>query len=211
MRTAPHPERTGGWLSSETAAAFALLLPVVILFGLSVIYPVIETIRLSFYEIRGLGRPSWVGVENYVRLFSDPVFLGSLWTTLVFTLGVTVVSVAVGWGLALLCAFAPERTAIFRLMVFATFGISEAVAGYIWIGIFRPGDAGLLNGLLSSVGLGGLAQPWLGSSSTALAALIATSAWSAVGLPLLLSFASVRPSRARCSKRPISTAPSRSP
>ena len=92
----------------------------------------------------------------------------------------------------MLCAFAPKQTAIFRLMIFATFGISEAVAGYIWIGIFRPGDAGLLNGIFTAVGLASWAQPWLGSPNTALAALIAATAWSAVGLPLLLSFAAVQ-------------------
>ncbi len=176
----------------EWTTAFLLLTPVILLFSISVIYPVIETVRISFWEIRGLGRPSFVGLGNYARLFSDPVFLGTLWTTLIFTLGVTIVSVSIGWFIALLCAFAPRQTSIFRLMIFATFGISEAVAGYIWIGIFRPGDAGLLNGILTAIGLGEFAQPWLGGANSALIALIVTASWSAVGLPLLLSFASVQ-------------------
>jgi raffinose/stachyose/melibiose transport system permease protein len=184
--------RKGGVLMPQSVTALVLLSPVVVLFGLSVIYPVIETIRTSFWEIRGLGRPHFVGLDNYTRLFSDPVFLGTLWTTLIFTVGVTIVSVAIGWSLAMLCAFAPKQTSIFRLMVFATFGISEAVAGYIWIGIFRPGEAGLLNGVLTAIGLGQFAQPWLGGANTALAALVVTASWSAVGLPLLLSFASVQ-------------------
>ncbi len=181
-----------GFRLPESATAFLLLTPVILLFGLSVIYPVIETLRISFWEIRGLGRPHFVGFDNYLRLFNDPVFLGTLWTTLLFTVGVTVVAVGIGWTIALLCAFAPRQTSIFRLMIFATFGISEAVAGYIWIGIFRPGDAGLLNGMLSALGLGHLAQPWLGGADSALIALIVTASWSAVGLPLLLSFASVQ-------------------
>lgn len=176
----------------EAAMALLLLAPVILLFGLSVIYPVIETLRVSFWEIRGLGRPNFVGFGNYIRLFSDPVFLQTLWTTLIFTVGVTVISVGIGWTIALFCAFAPRQTAIFRLMIFATFGISEAVAGYIWIGIFRPGDAGLLNGILTAIGLGEFAQPWLGGANSALIALIVTASWSAVGLPLLLSFASVQ-------------------
>ncbi|MBY3064707.1 sugar ABC transporter permease [Rhizobium laguerreae] len=176
----------------EPLTAFLFLSPVILLFGLSVIYPVIETVRISFWEIRGLGKPHYVGLENYIRLFADPVFLKTLWTTLIFTLGVTAISVGIGWSLALLCAFAPKRTSIFRLMIFATFGISEAVAGYIWISIFRPGEAGLLNGVLTAIGLGDLAQPWLGGPETALVALVVTASWSAVGLPLLLSFASVQ-------------------
>jgi len=177
---------------SQPMAAFALLTPVVLLFGLSVIYPLFETIRISFWQIRGLGKPSYVGIDNYVRLFTDPTFLGTLWTTLIFTLGVTILSVSIGWFLAMLCAFAPKQTAVFRLMIFATFGISEAVAGYIWIGIFRPGESGLLNGMLIAVGLGDWSQAWLGSANSALAALIVAASWSAVGLPLLLSFAAVQ-------------------
>lgn len=177
---------------SHPVAVFILLAPVAVLFGLSVIYPLFETIRISFWEIRGLGTPSFIGFDNYTRLLSDPVFIGTLRTTLIFTLGVTFVSVSVGWLVAMLCAFAPKETAIFRLMIFATFGISEAVAGYIWLGVFRPGDAGLLNGILTLIGLGHLAQPWLGAGHTALGALIAASAWSSVGLPLLLSFAAVQ-------------------
>ena len=92
----------------------------------------------------------------------------------------------------MLCAFAPKQTAVFRLMIFATFGISEAVAGYIWIGIFRPGESGLLNGMLIAVGLGDWTQAWLGSAYSALGALIIAASWSAVGLPLLLSFAAVQ-------------------
>ncbi|MBY3308179.1 sugar ABC transporter permease [Rhizobium laguerreae] len=82
------------------------------------------------------------------------VFRKTLWTTLIFTLCVTAFSVGIGWSLALLCAFAPKRTSIFRLMIFATFGIFEAVAAYIWVSIFRPGEVGLLNGLLTAVGMG---------------------------------------------------------
>lgn len=185
------PARRRGWLG-QSGAAFVLLAPVVVLFGVSVIYPVLETIRLSFWHIQGLGRPEFVGLGNYLRLFADPVFRGTIWTTVLFTLGVTAISVSIGWAIALLCAFAPRQTAVFRLMIFATFGISEAVAGYIWIGIFRPGNAGLLNGLLTAVGLGDWAQPWLGGPNTALVALIVTASWSAVGLPLLLSFAAVQ-------------------
>ncbi|MCX5494755.1 sugar ABC transporter permease [Kaistia dalseonensis] len=176
----------------QSMAAFALLTPVVIFFGLSVIYPLFETIRISFWQIRGLGKPTFIGIANYQRLFTDPTFLGTLWTTLIFTIGVTVISVAIGWFLAMLCSFAPKQTSIFRLMIFATFGISEAVAGYIWIGIFRPGESGLLNGVLIALGLGDWSQAWLGSAHSALMALIVAASWSSVGLPLLLSFAAVQ-------------------
>ncbi|WP_206078353.1 carbohydrate ABC transporter permease [Poseidonocella sp. HB161398] len=176
----------------DWGAAMVLLAPMALFFGVSVLYPLADTVRLSFHELRGLGGASWVGLGNYAALAQDPVFLATLWRTLAFTLSVTAISVGIGWTVGLLCAFAPRQTAPFRLMIFATFGISEAVSGFIWIGIFRPDSSGLLNGLLGLAGLGELAQPWLGSPGTAMAALIAAASWSAVGLPLLLTFAAVQ-------------------
>ncbi len=185
------PTRGGRKLSDVTAAVI-LLIPVLILFGISVVFPLIETIRLSLYNIVGLGRPTFIGLDNYVRLFNDQAFRNTLVTTLVFTLSTTALSVSIGWGLAMLCNFAPRQTTIFRLMIFTAFGVSEAVVGYMWISIFRPDAAGLLNSFISLFGLPGFAHPWLGDPRTALGAIIASAVWSGVGLPLMLCFAAVQ-------------------
>jgi raffinose/stachyose/melibiose transport system permease protein len=180
-----------GWRVRDWPAAWLLILPVLILFGITVVFPLIDTIRLSFFDIKGLGKPKYVGVGNYVKLFTDPAFRNTLVTTGLFTVGTTVISVGLGWFLAMLCAFAPRQTLPFRVMIFAAFGISEAVAGYMWIGIMRPDAGGLLNAVIG-IFQPGFAQPWLGDPRTALWALIITAAWSGVGLPLMLCFASVQ-------------------
>jgi ABC-type sugar transport system permease subunit len=176
----------------DVTAAVILLVPVLILFGVSVIYPLIDTIRLSFFDIKGLGKPVFIGLGNYVRLFTDPAFRNTLVTTLVFTLSTTAISVSIGWAVAMLCNFAPRQTTIFRLMIFTAFGVSEAVVGYMWISIFRPDAAGLLNSFISLFGLPGFAHPWLGDPNTALWAIVASAAWGGVGLPLMLCFAAVQ-------------------
>ncbi len=185
------PAPTGRRLG-DFPAAIILLFPVLILFGISVIFPLIDTIRLSFYDIRGLAAPKFVGIENYFKLFADPAFRNTLWTTLVFTLSTTFISVSLGWGLAMLCNFAPRETTIFRVMIFTAFGVSEAVVGYMWISIFRPDAAGLLNSFIAFFGMPGFAHPWLGDPNTALWAIVASAAWGGVGLPLMLCFASVQ-------------------
>lgn len=181
-----------GWRLGDTPAALFLLVPVLVLFGIAVVFPLIDTIRLSFFDIKGLGKPKFVGLGNYVKLFTDPAFRNTLWTTLVFTVSTTVVSVGLGWVLAMLCSFAPKQTTIFRLMIFAAFGISEAVSGYMWIGIFRPDASGLLNSVISLFGMSGFAHPWLGDDQTALMSIIIAACWSGVGLPLMLCFAAVQ-------------------
>jgi ABC-type sugar transport system permease subunit len=176
----------------ETPVAWLLLLPVLILFGIAVVFPLIDTIRLSFFDIKGLAPPKYIGWGNYTRLFSDATFLHTLSTTLIFTLGVTAIAVSIGWAVAMLCAFAPRQTLPFRVMIFSAFGISEAVTGYMWITMLRPDGGGLVNSIIRSLGFPDFAQPWLGDPNTAIWALIVAAAWGATGLPLMLCFASVQ-------------------
>lgn len=176
---------------SQRRAAMILLAPLLIFFGVSVVYPVIETIRLSFFEIRGLAPPKPVGFGNYIKLFNDDNFLRALRVTFVWSVSATVFSVAIGWALAMACAMKPRETLIFRVMIFAAYGVSEAVVGFIWVGIYRP-DYGLLNSILGAVGLENLQEAWLGNPSTALGALIVAYVWTQVGLPLMTCFASIQ-------------------
>lgn len=180
------------WYRTDRGAALILLAPMVLLFACSVVYPLVETIRLSLFDVRGLSQPKWVGSGNYRALFADPNFLASLKITLIWTTATTVISVGIGWILAVLCSFAPRITAPFRIMIFSAYGIAEAVSGFIWLGIYRPDDSGLLNAMLKAVGLDQVRNAWLGDVSTALWCLIAAYAWTQVGLPLMTCFASVR-------------------
>ena len=183
---------TRGWRLSDTPAAWLLILPVLLLFGVAVVFPLVDTIRLSFFDIKGLAPPKYVGLDNYVRLFADPAFRNTLWTTLVFTVGVTTVSVGLGWALAMLCAFAPAQTLVFRVMIFSAFGVSEVVSGYMWISMLRADSGGLLNSAIQFLGFSGFSHAWLGDPNTAIWALVIAASWSAVGLPLMLCFAAVQ-------------------
>ena len=61
----------------------------------------------------------------------------------------------------MLCAFAPRQTLPFRVMIFAAFGISEAVAGYMWISMLRPDAGGLLNSVIGLFGFPASRSPGL--------------------------------------------------
>ena len=182
--------RTFRW--HEVRAAYLLIAPVLILFSLSVAWPLFDTIRLSFFDIHGLGTARFVGFGNYVQLIHDSHFRQALSATFIWTISTTVLSVGIGWILALLCALAPKATLIPRVLIFSSYGISETVTGFIWLGIFRPDSGGLLNAGLASIGLGRFTHAWLGDPSTALGALVVAYAWAQVGLPLMLCFAATQ-------------------
>jgi len=96
------------------------------------------------------------------------------------------------WGIALLCSIAPKQTLIPRVIIFAAFGVSEAVIGYVWLQVYRGDTAGLLNAILAGLGLGGLAHAWLGDAKTAIWCLIIAYSWAQTGLPLLVIFAATQ-------------------
>ena len=163
-----------------------------VLFAFAVVYPLIQTIWLSFWDIKGLGKPRFYGFGNFIALAGDANFRQSIVTTLLWTFCTTTISVAAGWIIALLCALAPRETLVWRVLIFAAFGVSEAVTGYIWQGVYRPDAGGLLNSLLGAVGLGQFAHPWLGDANTALWCLIIAYSWAQTGLPLILIFAATQ-------------------
>lgn len=171
--------------------AYILLAPVLIIFAIGVLYPLVETIRVSFLDWTGLAPPKDAGFSNYIKLFQDPNFINALKVTLIWTVSCTALSVAIGWGIALISGLSPKATAPFRLAIFAAYGISETASGLIWLGILQP-DFGLLNGLLTAVGLGEYATPWLGDPDTAIWGIIAAYVWSQAGLPLLTCYAAIR-------------------
>jgi len=180
------------WKNGDVGAAYLLLVPVLVLFAFSVIYPLFQTIWLSFWDIKGLYPPKFTGLGNFLALARDATFQHAVVTTLLWTGCTTLLSVGAGWGISLLCALAPRQTLMPRVLIFAAFGVSEAVTGYIWLGIYRPDAGGLLNSVLTAMGLGGLAHPWLGDVNTALWCLIIAYSWAQTGLPLILIYAATQ-------------------
>jgi raffinose/stachyose/melibiose transport system permease protein len=179
------------WIA-DAPAAYLLLAPVLVLFAFAVVYPVVQTIWLSFWEIKGLAKPRFYGFGNFIALYNDTNFRQTITTTLLWTFCTTALSVGAGWGVALLCSLAPRATLVPRVLIFAAFGVSEAVTGYIWLGIYRPDAGGMLNSLLGAIGLGQFAHPWLGDPNTAIWCLIVAYSWAQTGLPLILIFAATQ-------------------
>lgn len=179
------------WIA-DAPAAYLLLLPVLILFGFAVVYPLIQTIALSLWDIKGLGKPTFIGLGNFVALMQDMNFRQAATTTVTWTLFTTAISVGAGWGIALLCSLAPRQTLVPRVIIFAAFGVSEAVIGYVWLQVYRGDTAGLLNAILTGIGLGDLAHAWLGDTKTAIWCLIIAYSWAQTGLPLLVIFAATQ-------------------
>jgi multiple sugar transport system permease protein len=176
-------------IDRETWTAYGLLLPILVFFLAFQYYPILKSVVISFMEY-GLLLPEapWVGLQNYIRQFRDPLFLSALWNTLIFVAA----AVGVGVTLALFFAVLVERTGrwakIYRTLYFIPVVTSLMATSMIWRWLYAPD--GLINFILTTFGIE--AQPWLLGESLALPALIVLTIWKNIGFDLVLFSAALQ-------------------
>ena len=160
-------------LKKENAPYF-FLAPAVILFAIFTIYPFVRTLFLSL-QVRDGGIYNWVGLQNYIKLIKDPVFLKSLRNTFFFLL----VQVPIMTSLAMLVALGLDSALIKFKSLFRVSYITPAVTGLVAYSIvfslLLNKDFGLVNYLLSKVGIESI--PWLTEPMWARISIIMAITW----------------------------------
>ncbi len=171
------------------------LLPAFIVYTVFMVYPLFDSLRLSFYNQSASGTPVFVGLANFQTLFTDPNWSGHFWNALGNNVVFFIIHMAVQNPLALLLAsFLTVKGlrggAIYRTLIFAPTTLSVVIIGFIWSLILSP-IWGIFDGFLKAIGLGSIIQPWLGSEQTALVTVSLMSVWQWVGLPMILFMAAL--------------------
>jgi multiple sugar transport system permease protein len=158
--------------------------------GLFKLYPILEGLRLSFYEVRPIARTQeFLGLANFLELVRDPVILRATWNTLLFNLVVTPAQIVLALALAVLVNRKGRAIQVFRSLFFMPAVISLVVASIIWKLMYNP-DSGLLNGLLIAVGLP--AQTFLTSTSQAMPSVMGMVVWKGVGYWMVILLAGLK-------------------
>jgi len=168
-------------------------LPALIVYTAFMAFPVVNSMRLSFFTGSGYSLDNFVGFNNYVRLFTDPEVSARFFTAFknnwIFFGIHMLVQNSLGLLFALILSGRGFRgKGIFRTIIFIPVTLSVLVTGYIWKLILNP-QWGALNIVLTKIGLGSLAIPWLGDTRTALVAVALVSSWQWVGLPTMMFLA----------------------
>lgn len=163
--------------------------PAVVVYALFVLVPMARTVQYSFYEWDGIGASPWVGFDNYVKVFTDPELSGTIvnaFELIVFFSGFPVLL-----GLAIAATIrriATSRLAVVaRTVLFIPQVIPLVAAGIAWSWLLS--SDGLVNQVLSLIGLDGVTRAWLGDFDTALPAVGVIGAWVLLGLCTLLFLA----------------------
>jgi multiple sugar transport system permease protein len=164
--------------------AWLMLVPAGVLLITFLIIPIILTFILAFTNARLISpRPAvFVGVDNFVRLFSDDTFWAALRNTVIFAVVVVPLQSAIALGLAVLVNKKMRGINFFRTIYFLPVVTSIVVVSMLWLFMYQPN--GLINAVLARFGIHG--PDWLGNPNTALFAIIALSIWQACGMHMII-------------------------
>jgi sn-glycerol 3-phosphate transport system permease protein len=167
-----------------------LLLPSFVILLVFLYYPTFETFVLSLYRVAFLGlSKTFVGLENYKELFTNPDYLQIFKNTVVFAFFVVVFSMAVGLALSVLANQKVSGWRIYRLLLIWPYALSPAVAGVIFLFMFNP-QSGIVNYLLT-ISLG-IAPDWLTNPKLAMALLVFVAVWKNVGYNVVFYIAGLQ-------------------
>jgi ABC-type sugar transport system permease subunit len=169
----------------EKISPLIFLIPPFLAIGV-VFYGIIQTIYLSFTNARLIGGTvNFVGLSNYERLFSDPLFYTSLQNNILFLIFLVVFPILIGLFIAILLNQKIKGAGIFRALFFFPLIISFVVAGNIWSWIFLT-QSGLINSILRSLGLEFFTQGWLTNPDLVISSMSLAGIWQLLGLPVIL-------------------------
>lgn len=178
----------------KKAMSFLFLLPSLVILAVFVFLPLLQNFYNSFYSFSVFSQTkTFVGWEN-IRLFWHDKVIG---VALANNIKYAVISVVFQVAFALVLAYILEdkvfrRVApFFRVVYFMPVMISISVIALLFGFIYNP-QMGLLNSFLALVELEQLAKPWLGSSTTAIYAVIAMSQWQSIGFIMILFIVSIQ-------------------
>jgi len=170
-------------------------LPALIIYSLFVVYPIFAAFTYSLFEWDNLKMGGFNNFQNFVTLFTKEPFKTQFWGALSHNVIYFVVEMVVQNGIAFVLAYIiykkVKASQFFKVAYFLPRLMSVIVVGFLWKLILTP-NTGVLYALLKNIGLESWAIPWLGTTSTALIAVILVNCWFAIGFYMLIFLAGLQ-------------------
>ncbi len=173
-------------IDAKKRFVLAVLVPAMVFFAFFSFIPIIYAFFISFHELDFLNPPSFVGLDNYMRLGDDTHLFNSLVVTVKFAVSTVFIGGLFAFSFALLINSVKRGAAALRTVYFLPVMTSLVAVGVIWGWLYQP-RFGLLNEVLKLFGIG--RQMWLSSPATALPSAIAASIWQGMGFTIVIFLA----------------------
>ena len=183
------------------------LAPALVFYIAFELWPIIQTIWYSFYEWNGIDASTFIGVENYITVFTDPDLYGSILHSFYLIIFFSIIPIVLGLIIAVLIKDMKSKVgrSFAQVCLFLPRVIPGAAAGVAWTWMLA--DKGTANQLLRAVGLGDFAHVWLGDQSTSLNAVGVIGFWLQLGFCVVLLLSGIGGSTSPCTRQQVLTVP----
>ncbi len=173
---------------------YLFLLPGLALYLLWSVYPLLYQLYISFFDWRIIpGQTStFVGLANYQAVFSDRIFWLAMSNTALYAVVTVAGQMIIGLTLAILVNRVTVAQRFFRTIYYLPVVTSWVVVSFLFIYLFSPGEAGLINFVLTRLGI--IEQPvsWLANSGTAWIAIYSLGIWKGMGWAMVIFLAALQ-------------------
>jgi len=176
----------------EQIAAYGFLAPALVLFTVFAWFPILNSVVMSFQSVNlaDASQSTWVGLDNYTRMISDPTFVASWSNSFQFA----VLSILIGYFVPVVVAvFVNEMRlarGFFRIVYFLPSAIPPLVGILVWRLIYDPRPGGLLNSLVMGVGIP--PQQWLQDIVLVKPSILVMMTWGGFGATMLIYLATLQ-------------------
>jgi raffinose/stachyose/melibiose transport system permease protein len=181
----------GTKVTAKWATIILFVLPALVLYVVFVLFPIVQAALYSLYKWNGLEPlTNFIGLQNYITAFASATFVTAVSNNLLIIVLSLVIQIPFSLSLAVLLNRRFPGRAVFRLLFFLPYVLSEAITGIVFSRLLQPGA--LVDTTLVQVGLGGLVQDWLGDSTIVMVTLFVIVSWKYFGFHMILLMAGLQ-------------------
>lgn len=173
----------------ESLNAYLFLSPALVLLIIFSFIPILSAFAVSFCKWKILGAPVFVGLQNYISIFNDPIFYVALKNTAYYSIVTVPLGLILAMGSALLLNQQIRFRAFFRGVIFFPVTISMVVIVFIWGWMFSE-HYGIINTVLESLSIS--PRNWLDNPKTSMPIIMLMSVWKGFGYGMIIYLAALQ-------------------
>ncbi len=177
------------WVSRDGLSTLVFLLPLLVIFGVFSWFPIGRALVMSFQETNLVSPPTWVGLNNFANVLSDPLFGTAVSNTLYFMLLALIFGYPIPLLLAVVMSEARHFKGLYSALAYLPVVIPPVVSVLLWRFFYDASPNGVFNTMLGWVGLGPF--PWLQDPGTAMPSIVLEATWAAAGGTVIIYLAAL--------------------
>ena len=177
------------WVSRDGLSTLVFLLPLLLIFGMFSWFPILRSFVMAVQETNLVSTPTFVGLDNFANVLSDPLFGTSVANTAYFALLALILGYPIPLVLAVIMSEARRFKGLYSALAYLPVVVPPVVAVLLWKVFYKGGTNGAFNSILGAVGLGPI--QWLGDAAMAMPSVVVEATWAAFGGTVIIYLAAL--------------------